>query len=375
MATPDFYRDRRRAVQRSLQGRELDALVVTSGPNLTYLTGFSGSAGAGIVSASAQAGQIDLLVDSRYITVARTLAASSAAGMTVSLVEASYDEAIAKALGDAASQRVGVEAAHLTVQRWKWLWRALGKTDTTLVPVDGIVEGGRLVKDAVEVERFRAAGRLLDGVVHAAVTFVGAGRAEREVAADIEHALATGGFEDRAFSTIVASGPNSALPHARPTDRRLSDGDLVLLDFGGVYDGYCVDISRTVCVGTPTDEGRRLHAAVLEAQDAATRAVGPGIPAWRVDEIARDTLGRHGLAEAFGHATGHGLGLELHEAPRVGRRGETGSDTMLEAGMVFTIEPGAYLPGVGGVRIEDDIVVTADGADLLTDAPRVLREC
>ncbi len=374
MTTPGFYADRRRAVQLGLEARGLDALVVTSGPNLTYLTGFSGSAGAGIVTASTDAGQMDLLVDSRYITVARTLAASSSIDLAVSLVEGSYDEAIALALAQTASRRIGVEAPHLTVQRWQWLTSALENTERTLVPVDGIVEAGRRVKDAVEIERFRAAGRLLDRVVGEAVPFVREGRAEREVAADIEHALVSGGFEDRAFATIVASGPHSALPHARPTDRRLTEGDLVLLDFGGVHGGYCVDISRTLCVGAPTDDGKRLHAAVLDAQRAAIRAVRPGIPAWRVDEVARETLGRHGLADAFGHATGHGLGLEVHEAPRLGRRGETGSETALEAGMVITVEPGAYLPTVGGVRIEDDILVTPDGAELLTDAPRELRQ-
>jgi Xaa-Pro aminopeptidase len=186
------------------------------------------------------------------------------------------------------------------------------------------------------------------------------------VAHDIDALIRRLGFERPAFETIVASGPNSALPHARPGARVLQPGDGVVLDFGGVYDGYCVDLTRTVQLGDAGSDFRRVFAAVAEAQQAAIASIRPGIPASAVDSAARAVLGRYGLEEAFGHGTGHGLGLEVHEEPRIGRALAGVPDLLLEAGMVFTVEPGAYVEGVGGVRIEDDVLVTEDGCVVLT---------
>jgi Xaa-Pro aminopeptidase len=206
-------------------------------------------------------------------------------------------------------------------------------------------------------------------VAREAPRFVAAGRSEREIAADIDTALRRAGFERPAFETIVASGPNSALPHARPTGRALEPGEGVVLDFGGVYDGYCVDITRTLQTG-PTSAGfRRIFAAVAEAHAAALAAVRPGVLTSEIDAAARAVLGRHGLGEAFGHGTGHGLGLEVHEEPRITNAAAANPDVVVEPGMVFTIEPGAYVPGVGGVRIEDDVLVLEAGAEVLTDVP------
>jgi Xaa-Pro aminopeptidase len=243
-----------------------------------------------------------------------------------------------------------------------------------------MVEDARLRKDAAEVDTFRRAGALISAVAREAVAGVRAGQPEWEVAADIDDRIRRGGFERPAFETIVASGPNGALPHARPGDRRLQPGDLVVLDFGGVYDGYCVDITRTVSVGTPSAEARRLYDAVAAAQEAAAAAIRPAGAVSDVDEAARGVLERLGFGPAFTHATGHGLGLEIHEEPRVGPRRTdvpgvppAGRDDRLEPGLVFTIEPGAYLPGLGGVRIEDDVLVTETGVEWLTDVPRALR--
>tara|TARA_B100001013_G_scaffold320382_1_gene229766 strand:- start:58 stop:651 length:594 start_codon:yes stop_codon:yes gene_type:complete len=188
-----------------------------------------------------------------------------------------------------------------------------------------------------------------------------------EIAREIDRLVLEAGFGRMAFETIVASGPNSALPHAHPTARELSDGDLVILDFGGVLDGYCVDISRSVVVGIADAECRRLYSAVQEAQRAAIDKVIPGVSAEQIDAAARDVLDSYGLGEAFGHSTGHGLGLDVHELPRVGRKQASAEPVVLERGMVFTIEPGVYVPGLGGVRIEDDVLVTASGVELLTD--------
>jgi Xaa-Pro aminopeptidase len=211
-------------------------------------------------------------------------------------------------------------------------------------------------------------------VAEAAFRAVREGVSERRVAGAIEAALRDAGYERPAFDTIVASGPNAALPHHRPGDRLLARGDLVVLDFGGVLDGYCCDLTRTVSVGPAAPEARRVHGAVREAQQAALDALRPGVPAWDVDGAARAVLDRHGLGEAFGHGTGHGLGLDIHEDPRLSRRRPDAAPVPLEPGIVCTIEPGAYLAGWGGVRIEDDVLVTETGCEVLTSVPRDLLE-
>ena len=210
------------------------------------------------------------------------------------------------------------------------------------------------------------------------------GLTEREVARAIDARLLNAGFSKPAFDTIAASGPNAALPHARPGERKLTEGDLVVLDFGGVYDSYCVDLTRTVSVGPAGERTREVYDAVRQAHDRAIAVVAPGRSRFDVDTAARDTLGAFGLAEAFGHGTGHGLGIEIHEDPRISRRRpepdgsanrvEAVEDVAIAAGMVFTIEPGAYLPGWGGVRIEDDVLVTEHGVEVLTDVTTDLIE-
>ena len=350
----------------------LESLLLTSLPNVFYLTGLRASAAAAIVTPD----EIELITDFRYLTAAEALVASerAPAALTVTPVEGSYDETIRDSLNRGHASRVGVEADHLTLRQWTWLTDSLGD-EVTLVRTEGLVEAVRLVKDAAEIDALRTAGGLLARAVAPVLEFVRTGRTEREIAADIDRTVTAVGFEDRAFETIVASGPNSALPHARPGHRRLGGDDLVVLDFGGVYNGYCVDLSRTVCVGQRSQEAMRLHQAVLDAQTAAIAVVRPGIPASDVDAAARGALEREGLAEAFGHSTGHGLGVEVHEGPRIARARHADparSAVLLESGMVFTVEPGVYIPDVGGVRIEDDVLVTPEGCEVLTEASREL---
>jgi Xaa-Pro aminopeptidase len=227
------------------------------------------------------------------------------------------------------------------------------------------------VKDELETEIFRRGGRAIALVAEQLNRLVGRDRTEREIADAIDAALIGVGFDRPAFPTIVASGPNSAHPHARPSGRRLADGDLVVLDFGGVLDGYCVDLTRMAAVGPISLQAEALYAGVLAANGAATRVVRAGIETTDIDRAARTELEARGLGEAFLHATGHGLGLEIHEAPRIAKAG-LDSPELVEVGMVFTIEPGAYVEGIGGVRLEDDVLVTADGCEVLTKVPHDL---
>ncbi len=360
---------------RALASRAIDALIVTGVSNIRYLSNHVGTAGILVVTPERR----HLLVDFRYAESVRAVQASSSAcpDLTVWPVSASYDEALVGCLAEIGARHVGFEASHMTVAQHTWIHDALAAQASAIVlePTTRVIEGMRLVKDDFEIGSLREAAARLTGVAQAAFMVVGPGVTESSVAGAIDVALRAAGFERPAFQTIVASGPNAALPHHRAGHRWLSAGDLVVLDFGGVLDGYCSDLTRTVCVGPLDAERRRVYQAVLEAQTAAIQAVRPGVEASVVDAAARDVLTGHGLGTAFGHGTGHGLGLDVHEEPRIGRPRADAPPVVLEPGMVLTIEPGAYLPGWGGVRIEDDVLVTDHGYEVLTSVPRVLREC
>jgi Xaa-Pro aminopeptidase len=369
----DSLSARHRAIRNRLAALGLDGLVVTNPTNIRYLSNHAGSAGTLVVTHS----EVHLLIDFRYVESVRSIQASDAAcpGLRTWPVPASYDEALIDTLsGLPMPANLGIEAAHLTVARKEWLERTSTSRGLALTwtSTERVVEQLRLVKDANEIATLREAAARLTGVAESAFRSIRSGVTEREVAGSIEMAMRAAGYERLAFDTIVASGPNAALPHYRAGTRILRPGDLVVLDFGGVLDGYCSDLTRTVSVGAPTPDALRLHAAVRDAQRAAMEAVKPGIPATSVDGAARGLLESRGLGEAFGHGTGHGLGLDIHEEPRVGPPRSHSASVQLEPGMVFTIEPGAYLPGMGGVRIEDDVLVTGDGCEVLTSVPREL---
>ena len=369
----DSLTARHRAIRNRLAALGLDGLVVTNPTNIRYLSNHAGSAGTLVVTHS----EVHLLIDFRYEESVRSVQASDAAcpGLRTWPVPASYDEALIEMLsGLTMPAKLGIEAAHLTVARKDWLERTSTSRGLALTwtSTERVVEQPRLVKDASEIATLRDAAARLTGVAESAFRSIRSGVTEREVAGSIEMAMRAAGYERLAFDTIVASGPNAALPHYRAGTRILKPGDLVVLDFGGVLDGYCSDLTRTVSVGAPTPDALRLHAAVRDAQRAAMEAVKPGVPATSVDGAARGLLESRGLGNAFGHGTGHGLGLDIHEEPRVGPPRSHSASVQLEPGMVFTIEPGAYLPGMGGVRIEDDVLVTGDGCEVLTSVPREL---
>jgi len=364
--------DRRARVHAQVRSLGLDALIVTHQANLRYLTGLNASAGALIVGVDASV----LVVDFRYAAASQALAESEP-GLTVDVADGAVDLALVDALRRMAVRRVGVEGEHVTVGRFNRLSSALAAPGLrpiapeapapALVTTERVVERMRAVKDAAEIGILREAGRRISAVARGARAWVVPGRTEQAIAAAVDAAMRDAGFERPAFETMVASGPNGALPHARPTRRVVREGDGVLLDFGGVYDGYCVDLTRTLHIGPMPEAFRRLFEAVREAQAAAIAAVRAGVLPAIIDGAARRVLEGYGLGQAFGHGTGHGLGLEVHEEPRVSPQAPAGEP--LRAGMVMTIEPGAYVTGIGGVRIEDDVLVTEAGCELLTQVP------
>jgi Xaa-Pro aminopeptidase len=357
---------RLRHLEKICEQQSLDALVVSTPVNVRYLTGFTGTTALFVASSRGHR----FITDGRYDALVREwMREGRFARLEIDRVDLRYDLTLAACLERLGVRRVGFEAGHVTVATLRRWQEAASAVEWR--PTDGVVEGQRLIKDVMELEVFRRAAKSLSRVASAARTWLAIDRSEQEVARDVDRALEREGFERPAFDTIVASGPNSAYPHARATDRRLRAGDLVLLDFGGVLDGYCVDLTRMASMGPVESAAGRLFAAVQAAQDAAIRAIRAGVAGSDVDRAARSTLESHGLGAAFLHGTGHGLGLEVHEAPRLARA-ESGATDVLEAGMVCTVEPGAYVEGLGGVRLEDDVLVTPAGVEVLTDAPRDL---
>jgi Xaa-Pro dipeptidase len=264
------------------------------------------------------------------------------------------------------TSRLGVEKEHLTVGAAEALRERLGTHD--LVDVAPEIRRLRRTKSPAELEKLQRAAAITDAATEGILQWMREGKTELEVAVALGASIGAAGGT-LAFETLVLSGPNSALPHGRPSGRRLGAGDLVLLDFGAAFEGYRADTTRVAVVGEPDPRQREIHALVLAAHDAAIREVRAGATTGAVDAAARQVIEAAGLGEQFFHRTGHGLGLETHEDPSL----DPGSTTKLEVGMVFTVEPGVYIPGWGGVRIEDDVVVEADGSRLLTNADRSLR--
>ncbi|MBI3263927.1 MAG: aminopeptidase P family protein [Acidobacteria bacterium] len=385
---PSPHVARRHLRLREALGRlDLDLLVVSSLPNVFYLSGFNGSAGLFVIGPK----RAVLITDGRYKTAAREQVKRAGAGQVdLVIVQHTYEQTLAELLKGAGARRIGFEAAHLTVSRYRWLAAALDATQdgdgtssrVALMPTEAIVEELRAIKDEAELAAIREAARRLASLFEPVLEEVRPGCRERDVAARVEWRLRAGGFSRSAFPAIVASGPNTAHPHARAGDRILERGDLVMLDFGGVYDEYCVDLTRMISLGSPDARLNSTYRAVKEAQDAAIQAVRAGIPGHAVDRAARASLEGAGLAEAFPHGTGHGLGIEVHESPRIALPpqgdspvpGSLTSAVMLAPNMVFTIEPGVYFAGWGGVRLEDDVLVTPHGCEVLTKVTRELIE-
>jgi Xaa-Pro aminopeptidase len=349
-------------VRDDFQAAEIDALLVTHLPNIRYLTGFTGSAALLLVTPD----RLVFATDGRYRTQAGEQLARAGVEATIEIgtTQAAQRDAIAAALEPKA--RLGLEAHAITWAQQRELATSLDGHE--LVATTGLVEQLRRVKEPAEVARIRTACAIADDAFGHLLPRLAAGITERDFALELEVEMRRRGASGNSFDPIIASGPNAAMPHARPTDRRVEPGELVVIDFGCVVDGYCSDMTRTVSVGDPGPDARRLWDVVRDSQWAGRAAVRAGTDCATVDRACREVIEAAGWGDAFVHGTGHGVGLEIHEAPRVAA---SARDT-LEVGSVVTVEPGVYLPGVGGVRIEDTVVVTADGADPLTEFPKDL---
>jgi Xaa-Pro aminopeptidase len=340
-------------------GAEIDALVLTNLLNIRYLTGFTGSAGMAVVTAD----DLVLITDGRYgdQAPAQITAAGVEAGVEVT---STGQQKVAADLVQGL-RRLGLEADHVT---WDQQRKFAGDwfPDATLVATVGLVGQLREVKDAGEVARLAAASAIADAALAQVRPMLLDGPTEREVALALDSEMRRLGAEGPSFETIVASGPNGALPHARPGGRTITEGDLVVTDFGALVDGYHSDMTRTHAVGAIDATQQRMLDVVAQSQQAGVGAVKAGATVKAVDRACRAVIEDAGWGDAFVHGTGHGVGLEIHEAPRV----SSAAAATLASGHVVTVEPGVYLPQHGGVRIEDTVVVTADGCETITLAPK-----
>ena len=338
-----------------------DALLVTKLVNVRWLTGFTGSAGWVLVLPD----RLALVTDGRYETQAgeQLAAAGVDAEVAIGLTTAAQDDLLRGLLGS--TPRLALEAHAVT---WSEQRRYAQLLDAELVPSDALIDGLRVVKDDGEVARVEAAAAIATDALGRLRVRLLEGPTEAEFGIELDTEMRRLGASGPSFETIVASGPNAAKPHHRPSDRRIEAGDLVVLDFGAKVDGYCSDMTRTVCVGEPSADQQRMLDVVTEAQAAGVAAVRAGASCRAVDTACREVIAAAGWAEAFSHGTGHGVGLEIHEAPRLAASADEAAT--LVARSVVTVEPGVYLPGIGGVRIEDSVVVTDDGCRSLTSAPK-----
>lgn len=346
--------DRLRELMRTT---DISAFLVTNRYNLRYLTGFSGSAGAALITADAAF----LLTDFRYVDQAR----SQAAEFDIIQRQGPMEELIAELLSKEHAENLAFEEETVTFKEYLEL-EALVEQD--LLPVSGLVETLREVKDTAEIKTIKKACAIADAAFEHILTCIRPGMTERQIANELDFYMRSMGASGVSFETIVASGERSALPHGVATDKEIAVGEFVTLDFGCYYDGYVSDITRTIAIGEPSDQLKDIYQIVFDAQQQVMSAARPGMTGKELDAVARDYITQKGYGEAFGHTTGHGIGLEVHEGPHVSAI----SDVPLVANNIITNEPGIYLSGIGGVRIEDDLLITENGVESLTQSPKEL---
>ena len=335
----------------ALAENNLDAILITSPINRRYITGFTGSAGAVIISEK----NAVFITDFRYTEQAE----AQAEGFNIIEHKEGIVAEIQKQLKGSNIKRLGFEKDHTTYGQYETYKQSF---EAEVVPVTGLVEGIRIIKTSEEIEVMKKAAKIADDAFLHIQSFIKPGVKEIEVSNELEFFMRKQGAVSSSFDTIVASGYRSAMPHGVASEKEIQSGELVTLDYGALYNGYCSDITRTVAVGEVSDELRKIYNVVLEANLRGVKEIKPGMTGREADAITRDYITEMGYGEHFGHSTGHGLGMEVHEAPGLSHR----SDQRLQPGMVVTVEPGIYVAGLGGCRIEDDIVITENGNERLT---------
>ncbi|ACV63473.1 peptidase M24 [Desulfofarcimen acetoxidans DSM 771] len=345
------------AVRKLLNKAALDAIVVINPGNRLYLSGFTGTSGILFIDAR----RAILLTDFRY----REQAAAQAPDYEIITFTGLFTEKLLEFITPSKSYRLACEGDYITYKQFIAIKESL--QDITVHPVNEFVEALRLVKDNTEINKIGRAVKIADDAFANILPLIKPGVSEIELALELEFFMRRAGAEKAAFTFIVASGTRSSMPHGVASEKLIKPGELLTMDFGAVYQGYHSDITRTVLIGTSTAKQSEIYRIVLEAQIAALAAVRSGIKASEVDKAARDIIASYGYGENFGHSTGHGLGLNIHENPRLAAKDET----ILLPGMVVTIEPGIYIPDWGGVRIEDTVVVEENGCQILTRSPKM----
>ncbi|MDB4894961.1 MAG: Xaa-Pro dipeptidase [Firmicutes bacterium] len=347
-------------VRAALAERNLDAVLVYKPENRAYLSGFTGTAGWLLITPA----KAWLITDFRYAEQAAT----QAPAFEVIKPESTVAALLATLCEQHQINRLGIEGDYVTVDDYSAYEQALGERD--LVSIAGTIETLRMIKDEAELTLMRRAAAIADETFSHILSYIKPGVAERDIAVEMEYKMKKLGAEGLAFDIIIASGVRSAMPHGVASDKQIAAGELVTLDFGAIYQGYCSDMTRTVMVGEPSAQQREIYAIVLEAEKRGVAATRAGINGKELDEVCRGYIREHGYAEAFGHSTGHGVGRYIHEGPKLSVRGET---DLLKPGMVVTIEPGIYLSGWGGVRIEDMVLVQENGCESFSKSPRELK--
>ncbi|MDQ0224941.1 M24 family metallopeptidase [Metabacillus niabensis] len=336
----------------------IDGLLITSEYNRRYMTGFTGTSGIALISED----KAVFMTDFRYTEQA----AKQVKEYEIVQHTGPLSEEVAQLVSKLGIKKLGFEQDHLTYQEYSNYKKVLNSVE--FIPVSGAVEKLRLIKSPAEIKILKEAAEIADAAYKHILTFVKPGVREIDVSNELEFFMRKNGAVSSSFDIIVASGYRSALPHGVASEKEIEKGDFVTLDFGAYYKGYCSDITRTFAVGQPSDELKKIYSIVLEAQLRGMKGIKPGMTGKEADALTRDYISEHGYGEYFGHSTGHGLGMEVHEGPALSYR----SDTILQPGMVVTVEPGIYIPDLGGVRIEDDTVITENGNESLTHSSKEL---
>ena len=355
-----LYEERLKSLRKILDANELDGILFTSLENIRYLCGFTGSDGALVITRK----ESFFLTDSRYWTQSEQEVKGS------QIVHYGKKmEGILSLLFDLSLRKIGFESASLPFSAYQFLIEKL-PSEAKLIPLEEEVKNVRALKDKHELTLLKTSIEIASKAFLEILELLKEGAVEREVALDMEWSMKRKGSEALGFDIIIASGKRSALPHGKASDKKIERGDFILIDFGSEFQGYHSDQTRTVVCGSPSSEQKKIYRIVKEAHDKAIESVRPGIPFYEVDGAARDHIRDEGYGEYFGHGLGHGIGLAVHEDPTVNSENKG----LVQEGMVFTIEPGIYVPDWGGVRIEDMVLVTPQGAELLTYLPTELRE-